>query len=371
MKITRLSVFQKTLPLAKPYFLSGGRLRFESLDSTFVKIETDAGLTGWGEGCPWGHTYLPAHGPGLRAAIQTMAPAVLGLDPRKAAVINRAMDLALPGHLYAKAPVDIACLDIAGQDAGLPVADLLGGRLDDPSPVASSISTGAPEDMLALIDDYRARGYIRHSVKVGGDVALDIERVRFLAERQRPGEFIFYDVNRAWTTAEAVRVMNALADLAVVFEQPCETLDQCAHVAARTGHAISIDERLETPDDLHRIVGDRIAEIVNIKINRVGGLTRARLLRDIALAHGLQILVMETGGSVVADTQCHHLAQTVPAEHRLGTWLCHEMLSTDAEACPDGSGSRNVNGHAAAPDAPGLGCAPDEGWLGDPVAVYT
>ena len=73
MKITRISVYQVDLPLEHPYWLSGGRLKFECLDATFVKVETDAGITGWGEGTPWGHTYVPAHGPGIRAGIETMA----------------------------------------------------------------------------------------------------------------------------------------------------------------------------------------------------------------------------------------------------------------------------------------------------------
>ena len=62
MKITRIAAWSVALPLSRPYRLSGGRLKFEALDSTFVRVETDDGLAGWGEGCPWGHTYLPAHG---------------------------------------------------------------------------------------------------------------------------------------------------------------------------------------------------------------------------------------------------------------------------------------------------------------------
>ena len=74
MKINRITVWQLDLPLHKPYYLSGGRLRFELLDSTFVRIDTDAGIHGWGEGCPWGVTYLPAHGRGIRAGIDELAP---------------------------------------------------------------------------------------------------------------------------------------------------------------------------------------------------------------------------------------------------------------------------------------------------------
>ncbi|MEM7057422.1 MAG: enolase C-terminal domain-like protein [Pseudomonadota bacterium] len=246
MKITSITVWQHDLPLAEPYYLSGGRLRFENLDATFVQIETDAGVTGWGEGTPWGETYLPAHGPGIRAGIETMANALIGQDPRSLNHIDRTMDLALPGHLYAKAPLDIACWDIAGQAAGVPVSTLLGGAYPDPVPVASSISTGTPEEMLALINKYRARGYRVHSAKVGADVEMDIKRIRFLEENRQPDDRIFYDVNRAWTRAEAVTVMNAVADLPVVFEQPSETLDDCAAIRRLTRSPIAIDERLET-----------------------------------------------------------------------------------------------------------------------------
>ena len=109
MNIGRISLHALGMPLHHPYRLSGGRLLFTELDSTFVRIETDDGLVGWGEGCPWGHTYLPAHGAGIRAAAEVLAPALLGMDPRRLEHVNRAMDLVLPGHLYAKAPFDIAC----------------------------------------------------------------------------------------------------------------------------------------------------------------------------------------------------------------------------------------------------------------------
>jgi len=128
MKITRIDVFQIDLPLKDPYWLSGGRLKFEVLDATLVKVQTDTGLIGWGEGTPWGHTYVPAHGPGIRAGLETIAPFILGLDPRQIEHVERAMDTALPGHLYVKQPIDLACWDILGQVSGLPIADLLGGK---------------------------------------------------------------------------------------------------------------------------------------------------------------------------------------------------------------------------------------------------
>lgn len=367
MKITRISVYQKDLPLKHPYWLSGGRLKFEVLDATFVEIETDAGITGWGEGTPWGHTYVPAHGPGIRAGIETMASAILGQDPRRLAHVERAMDLCLPGHLYAKAPVDLACWDIAGKAAGLSIADMLGGRDEEGTWIASSVSSGDPDYMLDIIKSYRNKGYKVHSCKVGGDIDRDIARIRFLEKNRLPEERILYDVNRAWTRREAFIVMNTVADLGITVEQPCETLDDIAALRQVTTTPISVDESLVTLQDAARIARDGLAEVFGIKLNRVGGLTKAKRMRDIALAHGIQIYVMATGGSVMADTEAAHLAQTIPREFRLGTWACQDMLALDVAP---GQGARNVDGKLTAGKDPGHTIVPEASLLGEPVAVY-
>ncbi len=367
MKITRISVYHRDLPLEHPYWLSGGRLKFEVLDATFVRIDTDDGLTGWGEGTPWGHTYVAAHGPGIRAGIETMAPFILGLDPRRVTDVERAMDLALPGHLYAKAPIDMACWDIAGQAAGLPIADLMGGGSRNPAPIASSVGAKSVEETRQVLDRYRARGYWVHSVKVGGDVERDIERIRDVEAHRPRGERVLYDVNRAWTRQQAIRVMKATEDLGAMFEQPGETLDDIAAIRALHSAPVSVDESLVTLQDAVRIARDGLAEVFGIKLNRVGGLTKARRIRDIALAHGIDCYVMATGGSVLADTEALHLAATIPDQHLLGVWACQDMITAEIAG---GRGPRNDHGHLRLPEAPGLGVAPDEEALGEPVAVY-
>ena len=367
MKITSISVWRKTLPLTKPYFLSGGRLRFDALDATFVRIDTDDGVHGWGEGTPWGHTYGPAHGPGIRAALETLAPVLIGLDPRKVEIVEQTMDVSLPGHGYAKAPVEMACWDLLGRATGLSIADLLGGAYGDATAIVSSVSTGTPDEMTAEIDRFREMGYRAHSVKVGGDVSLDIERIRAIEAHRHDNEHLLYDVNRAWTRAEAVRAMNAVRDLNVAFEQPSETLDDIEAIRRHTTSRVSIDEALVTLQDGMRIVRDGLGEIFNIKVGRVGGLSKARRLRDLAHAHGIQIYVMPTGGTVLADAEAAHLAQTIPASHRLGCWSCQDMISVDPAA---GTGPRNEFGTLRVEDTPGLGVEPDVDWLGEPNAVY-
>ncbi|MEX0337443.1 MAG: mandelate racemase/muconate lactonizing enzyme family protein [Arenibacterium sp.] len=368
MKITRISVYHVDLPLEHPYWLSGGRLKFEVLDATFVKLETDEGLVGWGEGTPWGHTYVPAHGPGIRAGIETMAPFVLGHDPRRVLDVERAMDLALPGHLYAKSPIDMACWDIAGQAAGLPIADLMGGGSRAPRPIASSVGAKTVEETRRVIERYRQRGYIAHSVKIGGDVARDIARVRDVESLRQPEDIILYDVNRGWTRAQALQVMRATEDMHVMFEQPCESLDDIAAISGKHAAPVSIDESLVTLQDAARIARDGLAEVFGIKLNRVGGLTKAARMRDIALAHGIDMFVMATGGSVLADTEALHLAATIPDAHCHAVWACQDMITIDIAG---GRGPRNRDGHLHLPETPGLGVHPDEDILGAAQAVYT
>lgn len=367
MKITRITVYQSDLPLEHPYWLSGGRLKFECLDATFVKIETDAGITGWGEGTPWGHTYVPAHGPGIRAGIETMASFVLGLDPRRVLDVERAMDLALPGHLYAKSPIDMACWDIAGKATGLPIADLMGGGSRTPRPIASSVGAKTVEETREVIERYRDRGYVAHSVKIGGDVERDVARIRDVESIRLPGEIVLYDVNRGWTRQQALRVMQATEDLKVMFEQPGETLDDIAAIRPLHSAPVSVDESLVTLQDAARIARDGLAEVFGIKLNRVGGLTKAARMRDLALAHGIDMFVMATGGSVLADTEALHLAATIPDINCHAVWACQDMLTVDIA---NGRGPRNTAGHLHLPEEPGLGVEPDEDCLGEPVAVY-
>jgi cis-L-3-hydroxyproline dehydratase len=367
MLITEIAVYQVDLPLTAPYRLSGGRLLFERLDTTIVRVDTDEGVHGWGEVCPWGSSYLPMHGRGVRAAMEELAPALLGLDPRRVDVLDRVMATTLPAHHYARAAIDAACWDILGRASGMPVVELLGGRDVEHVPVASSVPTERPDAMLAEVRAYRARGYRVHSVKIGSGVTEDVARIEALAADEQPGETIFYDVNRAWLPHVASTVMNAVRQLPIWFEQPCETLEECATARATTTHPISLDESIVTVHDILRARDLGVGEIVNIKIGRVGGLTRARRLRDLALECGLGVLIEDTGGTILADTAAAHLASTVPARSLIGTWSCQELVTVDP--APD-QGARVVDGAMRAPDVPGLGVEPDPAVLGSPVARY-
>ena len=366
MKISGISVYQVTLPLEYPCRLSGGRLYCDRLDSTIVAIDTDAGIRGWGEGCPWGSTYLPAFARGIRGGIAELAPQLLGLDPRRTDRIYRTMDRALPGHLYIKSVLDMACWDIFGKATNLPLCDLFGGRIDRDIIVQDLISTGTPEETIASIQRGQAKGNTVHSCKIGADVALDIEVIKAVRAYLPANETATFDANRAWLVDDAIRVMNAFADEILYVEQPCETYAECLQVRRLTSHAIILDECIQTYGDVVRAGADRACEAIGLKLDRVGGLTKAKRIRDYCVEMGMRMNIEVAGGSVISDTAAVHLAQSTPATHSRATMLSQDMLTVDTAT----GGARNRDGKTRAPEVPGLGIEPKMDVLGEAIAVY-
>jgi len=366
MKITKITVYQVTLPLEHPYRLSGGRLYFDKFDSTIIAMDTDEGIRGWGEGCPWGSTYLPAFPRGIRAGIEELAPQLIGLDPRRIDVVYRAMDMALPGHPYIKSPLDMACWDILGKFTELPLCELFGGRIDQEITIQNSVPTDTPEGMIESIKRGQARGEKVHTCKIGADVALDIERIKAIGAYLPPDETATFDVNRAWLVDEGMRVMNAVKEPILYFEQPCETYEECLQLRRLTNHAIILDECIQGYGDIVRAQGDRACEAIGLKIGRVGGLTKAKRIRDFCVETGIRMNIEVTGGSAIGDAGSVHLAQSTPATHLRATWLCHEMLTVNTAM----GGPRGQGGKTVAPEGPGLGVEPIMEVLGEPIAVY-
>ena len=158
MTINCVEVYEYALTYVHgEYVMSGGRV-IDRLSSHVVRVVTDVGVTGFGEVCPLGPAYLPAHARGARAALEELVPSVIGLDVGRHAGRRRAMSGALMGHAYAKSAVDVACWDAFGKTVGLPVCALLGGRntravehVGDRVHVAEQ-HVGAAQQREALVD---------------------------------------------------------------------------------------------------------------------------------------------------------------------------------------------------------------------------
>src|SRR6516165_4238484 len=188
MKIRRITAYRVELPLNEGSYRWSGGKSVTVFDSTVVRVDTDEGVTGYGEVCPLGPFYLPAYAQGVRAGIAELGPHLLGEDPRQLAKLNRRMDAALKGHAYVKSPIDMACWDILGKAAGQPVCTLLGGRYGEDFVLYRAISQESPEAMADRVAGYRAEGYRRFQLKVGGDPKEDIDRIRAAAAELQRGD---------------------------------------------------------------------------------------------------------------------------------------------------------------------------------------
>ena len=152
-----------------------------------------------------------------------------------------------------------------------------------------------------------------------------------------------------------------------MIEQPCETIEQHLQVRRRVGQPLAIDESLQGLGDMLRIVETGAAEVVGVKVGRVGGLTVARRIRDVCMEAGIRMNIEDTGGTALQASAVVHLAQSTPEPFRRATWLCHDHLTVD----PIRGGARNEGGYSTAPTEPGIGAHPDESAMGEPVAVHT
>src|SRR6186713_3214232 len=206
MKIIRIFAHRVELPLHETTYKWSGGKSVSIFYSTIVGVETDTGLTGWGEVCPLGPFYLPAYAEGVRAGLRELGPHLIGEDPRQLGKLNRVMDAALKGHPYVKSGIDIACWDILGQATGLPVCELLGARYGEDVPLYRATSQDTPEQMVSKVAGYRAEGYRRFQLKVGGDPDVDIARIKAVSAQLKSGDRLVADANTGWVQHEAVRV---------------------------------------------------------------------------------------------------------------------------------------------------------------------
>ena len=360
MRITRIAAHQVDLPLHEGSYKWSGGKSVTVFDSTVVRVDTDAGLTGYGEVCPLGPFYLPAYARGVRAGIAELAPHLIGEDPRELGRLNRRMDAALKGHPYVKSGIDMACWDILGQATGLPVCTLLGGRYGDDVVLYRAISQESPEAMASRVAGYRAEGYRRFQLKVGGDPDVDIARIRAVAAELEPGDRLVADANTGWLMHDALRVVRAVRDVDVYIEQPCLSYEECLTARHHTDHPFVLDEVVDSVEMLVRGAADRAMDVVNLKISKLGGITKTRQARDLCVSLGIAMTIEDSWGGDIVTAAIAHLAHSTPPEFLFTSTDFNSYVTVSiADGAP-----RRVQGRMAASSAPGLGIVPYPEVLG-------
>jgi L-alanine-DL-glutamate epimerase-like enolase superfamily enzyme len=363
MRIAGISAYKVELPLHEGSYKWSGGKSVSVFDSTIVEVQTDAGVTGWGEVCPLGPCYLPAYGAGARTGIGELGPHLIGEDPRQLALLNRRMDAALKGHPYVKSAIDIACWDILGKATGLPVAELLGGRFGSDVELYRAISQEPPRRMAARVAQYRREGYRKFQLKVGGDPDEDIDRIRAARGKLRSGDVLVADANTGWLPHQALRVVRAVKDVDVYIEQPCASLEECLGVRRRTHHPFVLDETIDSVEALLRAWREDAMDVVNLKISKLGGLTKARQVRDLCVSLGIAMTIEDSWGGDITTAAIAHLAHSTPEELRFSATDFNSYVTrSTALGAP-----RRRRGRMAASSEPGLGIRPRPEVLGRPL----
>lgn len=361
-RITRLRLWHVPLTSHATYYMAAGKT-CDTVETVVIAVDTDAGITGWGEVCPIPH-YLPAFARGVAPALQELAPVILGGDPLGVEGLMAKADTYLPGHVYAKSALDIALWDITGKAAGLPLHALLGGQRQADLPLYHSITSVAPEEMGRMARDAQATGITQFQAKLGasGDWQTDVDRLAKVREAVGPGPLVYGDWNNGSTTLDAIRVGRGAAHLDVMLEAPCPTLEDCARVQRATNLPMKMDELAHDTASLleaHRL---GIMDAVALKLSKFGGLSATRRARDLCLHLGAKMCIECTWGSDIVMAAALHLGAATDPTRVLN--VCDLSGYVAPRIAPDAP-TRSA-GRIAPPTGPGLGVTPDLSLLGPP-----
>ena len=351
MKIVSVDVFPIRVPLAKPIVMS--HITIHQSDNVLVRVTTDEGLQGWGEGVE--ATDLTGETQdSIRAALSFLGPRLVGEDPMRRVALWWAMKKMIYGNETAIGAIDMALYDIAGKALGVPVAELLGGMVRSELPALTLLGSGKTEDDIATAVSKYAAGYRWFKVKLGiGDQADELRTMQGIRKELPPDAVVAGDANQGWSEPDAVRFLRGLDGLDIRYlEQPIQQGDKAAMI--RIAHAspvpICADQSVHTLDDIISFGRTGVAGVA-MKLVKLGGITG--IMRGAALCESLGLAVNLSGkiaeSSVAASANIHCAAAMRAVD--FGCSPGNQGLSGDVTRAP----LSITDGHYSVPTSPGLG----------------
>ncbi|SFO55612.1 L-alanine-DL-glutamate epimerase [Actinomadura madurae] len=374
IKIKEIACYRADLPVFDGEYVMSHNRVVRSLASTVVRVTAEDGTVGYAEACTLGGNYMDGFPGSLHATVAELAPVVLEANVFEADTLVTRMDAALIGHLPGKAVIDNAMWDLRGKLLGQPVARLLGGVQQSTFGTFTAVGLGHPAEMAEKVGRYAEHGFRHWQLKLGNDPLQDADRVHAVVDvLPENSSFLTSDANAGWTVAQTLRFLGAVEGVETYIEQPCRTVAELERVRRHTDRPMLVDESVKEPADMLSVVGLGLADALNLKPTRVGGLTKAAKIRDICVAAGVMILVDEPMGADLASGATVQLAATIPAGNFLSaSFFSHEgMPASYRPAGGNATGPTVIDGDIHWNDAPGLGVEVDESVFGAPTAVYS
>ena len=366
MKIKKVSLYRKEMPMICGKFTCSLEPGVDNAEVIITRIETDCGLVGYGESGAVGS--YPMYAPGILASsAELIERHLMDKDPCQLGVIQQTMNM-IPGQGAIKTGFDMACWDILGKSLGQPLHALLGGKLQEKAPLYRSITHAPPADMVQTLNDWRLEGYRQFQFRVGhGDMQLDLARIQSLLAEKRDNEMFTVDVAGNWRVDHALHILNRVRDLDFTIEQPCWTVDDCRSVRERDNLPIKLDNSLNSVNDVLRAYATNACDSIVLHINKFGGISPARVVRDIVGATTLGITYSTQWGTEITTAALTHLALTTSPNNLITTIDAHNYspatVATNNPIVVDNGEMWMAN------DDPGLGVAVDNEALGELVKV--
>lgn len=353
MDISRIEAHLIRVPFdmgAAPKAFAG--MQWTSVDSLFVRVLTDEGVEGWGEG--WGHVACPST---VAALASLVGPALIGRGIADRSALMREMQHRFHIHgrtgpvTYALSALEIALWDIAGKLAGQPIASLLGGAPRELSAYASLLRYGEPDLAAAAVERALHRGF-RH-------IKLHEERLDTVrAAREAAGEstWLALDTNCPWTVSQAIERARALEPLRLAWLEepvwPPEDRHGLARVRAATSLPVAAGENAMSVHDLAGLLDAGALDICQPSVIKFGGI--AAVAQAVAVAQA---------ASVDYVPHCFYFGPGYLASLHLAAAFApdvpFELFFGDLEASPYHDLVRARDGRLQVPDGPGLGVEPD------------
>ena len=209
----------------------------------------------------------------------------------------------------------------------------------------------------------RDRGYTQFQMKVGAEPSVDIRRINLVAKDLKPGNILGADANCGWKQHDAIRVINAVSNLDIYIEQPCLTYEECKVVRKKTNLPFILDECMDSIQSALRAWSENSVDIINLKISRLGGLSKSKLFKDICSSLGISLTIEDSWGSQITDAAIAHLAHTTPTDLHFQSSAFHEYTKIETAI-----GAPTIeSGYMYCSNKPGLGISPNYEVLGNPV----
>ena len=363
MKITCIKVYKIGLPLKEGSYKWSHNNEIKEFDNTIIKIETDSEFFGYGEVCTLGSAYLPAYARGVRTGIKEIGKSLIGCDPTNIQEINNVMDKNLKGHPYVKSPIDMACWDLLGIAYKIPVWKLLGGKFGETIDLYRAISQEDPLLMSKKVEQYKREGYSKFQLKVGGNPVEDIQRIIQVRSILDPTDILVADANTGWLMHDALKVIKETEHLDIYYEQPCMTYKECLIIRKKTNNPFILDESIDSIDTFLNAIKDGAMDVINIKISKLGGITKSKLLRDLCVEMQIPMTIEDSWGGDISTAAISHLAHSTPEKYRFSST---DFNSYNSLTYTSGSPQKK-NGQMQASDNFGLGIKVNQEIIGSPV----